>query len=150
MISIEDPCAEFDREGWLEVTKELGATTQLTGDDNFRTNITLLNDGISSGIANSILVKINQIGSLTEAMDVFGRAHKAGHTVVMSHRSGESEDITVADLAVATGCGQIKISSPSRSDRTVKYNRLIYIEEELGNRATYGNGHFFDAFKWSG
>ncbi|MGC1498085.1 MAG: phosphopyruvate hydratase [Sulfitobacter sp.] len=149
IISIEDPCAEFDRAGWQSITKDLGSQIQLTGDDNFCTNINLLNDGIANGIANSVLVKINQIGTLTESLDVVERAHKAGYTVVMSHRSGETEDTTVADLAVATGCGQIKTGSLSRSDRTAKYNRLINIEEELGGRAIYGDQHFLSSLKWS-
>ncbi len=149
IISIEDPCAEFDRAGWQSITKDLGSQIQLTGDDNFCTNIDLLNDGIENGIANSVLVKINQIGTLTESLDVVERAHKAGYTVVMSHRSGETEDTTVADLAVATGCGQIKTGSLSRSDRTAKYNRLINIEEELGSRAIYGDQHFLSSLKWS-
>ena len=148
IISIEDPCAEFDRYGWQKVTKELGQKIQLTGDDNFCTNIELLNDGIANDMANSILVKINQIGTLTESLDVVDRAHRAGYSVVISHRSGETEDNTVADLAVATGCGQIKTGSLSRSDRTSKYNRLLCIEEELGPNARYGHDHFLSTFKW--
>jgi enolase len=115
----------------------LGDRCQLTGDDVFCTNEALLRDGIRDGIANSILVKVNQIGTLTETLATVGTAHRAGYTVVMSHRSGETEDTTIADLAVATGCGQIKTGSLSRSDRTAKYNQLIRIEEELGASARY-------------
>ena len=142
IISIEDSCAEFDRAGWQRITKELGSTIQLVGDDNFCTNLDLLNDGIANGMANSILIKVNQIGTLTEALDAVDRAHKAGYTAMMSHRSGETEDTTIADLAVATGCGQIKTGSLSRSDRIAKYNRLIQIEEELGAVAEYGDAGF--------
>ncbi|MET9697965.1 phosphopyruvate hydratase [Streptomyces sp. NPDC006529] len=135
--SIEDAMAEDDFEGWKLLMQVLGDKCQLTGDDVFCTNVDRLNDGIRDGIANSILVKVNQIGSLTETLTTVDTAHKAGYTVVMSHRSGETEDTTIADLAVATGCGQIKTGSLSRSDRTAKYNQLIRIEEELGGQALY-------------
>jgi enolase len=137
VASIEDPMAEDDHEGWRDLTARLGDRCQLTGDDVFCTNETLLRAGIRDGIANSILVKVNQIGTLTETLATVTAAHRAGYTVVMSHRSGETEDTTIADLAVATGCGQIKTGSLSRSDRTAKYNQLVRIEEELGDRARY-------------
>ncbi|SHN06023.1 phosphopyruvate hydratase [Actinacidiphila paucisporea] len=137
VASIEDPMAEDDRDGWRSLMTRLGEHCQLTGDDVFCTNETLLREGIRDGVANSILVKVNQIGTLTETLATVGTAHRAGYTVVMSHRSGETEDTTIADLAVATGCGQIKTGSLSRSDRTAKYNQLIRIEEELGTQARY-------------
>ncbi|MGF1648096.1 MAG: phosphopyruvate hydratase [Kineosporiaceae bacterium] len=137
IASIEDAMAEDDIAGWKEVTRVLGDKIQLTGDDVFVTNVERLREGIRDGYANSILVKVNQIGSLTETLVTVDAAHKAGYTVVMSHRSGETEDTTIADLAVATGCGQIKTGSLSRSDRTAKYNQLIRIEEELGSQALY-------------
>nr|WSX75030.1 phosphopyruvate hydratase [Streptomyces sp. NBC_00899] len=137
VASIEDPMAEDDHEGWRDLTARLGARCQLTGDDVFCTNEALLSAGIRDGIANSILVKVNQIGTLTETLATVATAHRAGYTVVMSHRSGETEDTTIADLAVATGCGQIKTGSLSRSDRTAKYNQLVRIEEELGSQARY-------------
>ncbi|EST19024.1 phosphopyruvate hydratase [Streptomyces roseochromogenus] len=137
VASIEDPMAEDDHAGWRELTARLGDRCQLTGDDVFCTNETLLRAGIRDGIANSILVKVNQIGTLTETLATIATAHRAGYTVVMSHRSGETEDTTIADLAVATGCGQIKTGSLSRADRTAKYNQLVRIEEELGTQARY-------------
>ncbi|MFF3934880.1 phosphopyruvate hydratase [Streptomyces phaeofaciens] len=137
VASIEDPMAEDDHDGWLDLTARLGDRCQLTGDDVFCTNETLLRAGIRDGVANSILVKVNQIGTLTETLATVATAHRAGYTVVMSHRSGETEDTTIADLAVATGCGQIKTGSLSRSDRTAKYNQLFRIEEELGAQARY-------------
>jgi enolase len=137
IVSIEDGMAEDDWAGWKALTERMGATTQLVGDDLFVTNTTRLKQGIDQGIANSILVKVNQIGSLTETLDAVEMAHKAGYTAVMSHRSGETEDSTIADLAVATNCGQIKTGSLSRSDRTSKYNQLLRIEEELGTQALY-------------
>jgi len=137
IASIEDPMAEDDLDGWRLLMTRLGDRCQLTGDDVFCTNETLLRAGIRDGVANSILVKLNQIGTLTETLATIGTAHRAGYTVVMSHRSGETEDTTIADLAVATGCGQIKTGSLSRSDRTAKYNQLIRIEEELGPQARY-------------
>ncbi|MGW3283480.1 phosphopyruvate hydratase [Streptomyces sp. NPDC001002] len=137
VASIEDPMAEDDHDGWRALTARLGDRCQLTGDDVFCTNETLLRAGIRDGIANSVLVKVNQIGTLTETLATVATAHRAGYTVVMSHRSGETEDTTIADLAVATGCGQIKTGSLSRSDRTAKYNQLVRIEEELGTQARY-------------
>ncbi len=137
VASIEDPMAEDDHAGWQALTARLGDRVQLTGDDVFCTNETLLRAGIRDGIANSILVKVNQIGTLTETLATVTTAHRAGYTVVMSHRSGETEDTTIADLAVATGCGQIKTGSLSRADRTAKYNQLVRIEEELGGRSRY-------------
>jgi enolase len=137
IISIEDGMAEDDWEGWKALTEAIGQTCQLVGDDLFVTNTKRLKDGIERGVANSILVKVNQIGSLTETLDAVETAHKAAYTCVMSHRSGETEDSTIADLAVATNCGQIKTGSLARSDRTAKYNQLIRIEEELGPAAKY-------------
>ncbi|GAA3810839.1 phosphopyruvate hydratase [Streptomyces coacervatus] len=140
VASIEDPMAEDDHDGWRALTARLGDRCQLTGDDVFCTNETLLSAGIRDGIANSILVKVNQIGTLTETLATVATAHRAGYTVVMSHRSGETEDTTIADLAVATGCGQIKTGSLSRADRTAKYNQLVRIEEQLGPQARYAGG----------
>jgi enolase len=138
IVSIEDGMAEDDMEGWKIVTDLIGDKCQLIGDDLFVTNVTRLSQGIKDGIANSILVKVNQIGTLTEALAAVEMAHKAGYTAVMSHRSGETEDSTIADLAVATNCGQIKTGSLARSDRTAKYNQLLRIEEQLGAQARYG------------
>ncbi|KXK62179.1 enolase [Micromonospora rosaria] len=137
IVSIEDGMAEDDFAGWKLLTDALGAEVQLVGDDLFCTDVRRLRDGIERGITNSILIKVNQIGTLTETLTTTETAHKAGYTAVMSHRSGETEDSTIADLAVATGCGQIKTGSLSRSDRTAKYNQLIRIEEELGSQASY-------------
>jgi enolase 1/2/3 len=137
IVSIEDGMAEDDMEGWKMLTDLLGGKCQLVGDDLFVTNVTRLSEGIKNGIANSILVKVNQIGTLTEALSAVEMAHKAGYSAVMSHRSGETEDATIADLAVATNCGQIKTGSLARSDRTAKYNQLLRIEEELGAQAKY-------------
>jgi enolase len=137
IVSIEDGMAEDDMEGWKLLTEAIGGKCQLVGDDLFVTNVARLADGIRNGLANSILVKINQIGTLTEALAAVEMAHKAGYTAVMSHRSGETEDATIADLAVATNCGQIKTGSLARSDRTAKYNQLLRIEEELGSQAKY-------------
>ena len=137
IISIEDGMAEDDWEGWKTLTDLCGKTVQLVGDDLFVTNSARLRDGIKMGVANSILVKVNQIGSLSETLDAVETAHKASYTAVMSHRSGETEDYTIADLAVATNCGQIKTGSLARSDRLAKYNQLIRIEEELGKQAQY-------------
>ncbi|NLS16044.1 phosphopyruvate hydratase [Rhizobium sp. P40RR-XXII] len=137
IASIEDGMAEDDWEGWKTLTDLIGKKTQLVGDDLFVTNSARLRDGIRMGVANSILVKVNQIGSLTETLDAVETAHKANYTAVMSHRSGETEDSTIADLAVATNCGQIKTGSLSRSDRLAKYNQLIRIEEALGPQAKY-------------
>ena len=138
IISIEDGCAENDWDGWKVLTDKLGATTQLVGDDLFVTNVKFLQKGIDQKTANSILVKVNQIGSLTETLDAVDLAHRHGYTAVMSHRSGETEDYTIADLAVATNCGQIKTGSMSRSDRIAKYNQLLRIEQQLGDTASYG------------
>jgi enolase len=138
IVSIEDGMAEDDMEGWKMLTDLIADKCQLVGDDLFVTNVTRLAEGIKRGIANSILVKVNQIGTLTEALAAVEMAHKAGYTAVMSHRSGETEDATIADLAVATNCGQIKTGSLARSDRTAKYNQLLRIEEELGDQAKYG------------
>jgi enolase len=137
IISIEDGMAEDDWEGWKALTELLGKTVQLVGDDLFVTNTERLKSGIKMGVANSILVKVNQIGSLTETLEAVDTAHRAGYTSVMSHRSGETEDSTIADLAVACNCGQIKTGSLSRSDRLAKYNQLIRIEEQLGPQAVY-------------
>jgi enolase len=137
VVSIEDGCAEDDWDAWVALTAELGGRVQLVGDDVFVTNPERLREGIVRGVANSILVKVNQIGTLTETMDAVRVAHDAGYTVVMSHRSGETEDTTIADLAVALGTGQIKTGAPARSDRVAKYNQLLRIEEELGADARY-------------
>ncbi len=140
IASIEDGCAEDDWAGWKLLTERLGGKVQLVGDDLFVTNPARLRRGIEAGTANSILVKVNQIGTLTETLEAVEIAHRAGYTAVMSHRSGETEDATIADLAVATNCGQIKTGSLCRSDRLAKYNQLIRIEEELGEQARYA-GH---------
>ena len=137
IISIEDGLSEDDWDGWKQVTDLIGSKTQLVGDDLFVTNTKRLKKGITEHIANSILVKVNQIGSLTETLEAVEMAHKAGYSAVMSHRSGETEDSTIADLAVATNCGQIKTGSLARSDRLAKYNQLLRIEEELGSAAVY-------------
>jgi enolase len=137
IISIEDGMAEDDWKGWKMLTEKIGHKTQLVGDDLFVTNTARLRQGVTSGTANSILVKVNQIGSLTETLEAVEMAHKAGYSAVMSHRSGETEDATIADLAVATNCGQIKTGSLARSDRLAKYNQLLRIEEELGPAARY-------------
>ncbi|AKR49976.1 MULTISPECIES: phosphopyruvate hydratase [Acetobacter] len=137
IVSIEDGMAEDDWEGWALLTQELGKKIQLVGDDLFVTNPERLRRGIQAGVANSLLVKVNQIGTLTETLQAVEMAHRAGYTAVMSHRSGETEDSTIADLAVATNCGQIKTGSLSRSDRTAKYNQLIRIEQELATAARY-------------
>jgi enolase len=138
IVSIEDGMAEDDFDGWKRVTDLIGNKCQLVGDDLFVTNVKRLSDGIKRGLGNSILVKVNQIGTLTEALAAVEMAHKAGYTAVMSHRSGETEDSTIADLAVATNCGQIKTGSLARSDRTAKYNQLLRIEQQLGTQARYG------------
>jgi enolase len=138
IISIEDGCAESDWANWKLLTEKLGPKVQLVGDDLFVTNVKFLQKGIDSDTANSILVKVNQIGSLTETLDAVELAHRHGYTSVLSHRSGETEDATIADIAVATNCGQIKTGSLSRSDRTAKYNQLLRIEQQLGKNAVYG------------
>ena len=141
--SIEDGMGEDDFEGWKAVTELLGDKIQLVGDDLFVTNPERLRMGIGKGLANSLLVKVNQIGTLSETLEAVDMAHRAGYTTVMSHRSGETEDATIADLAVATNCGQIKTGSLARSDRLAKYNQLIRIEEELGDAAVYAGAGCF-------
>jgi enolase len=137
ILSIEDGMDEEDWDGWKALTDKIGSTVQLVGDDLFVTNVDRLKRGIDAGVGNSILIKVNQIGTLTETLAAIAMAREAGYTAVMSHRSGETEDVTIADLAVATGCGQIKTGAPSRSDRVAKYNQLLRIEEALGADATY-------------
>ena len=137
IVSIEDPLDQDDWDGYAAFTKALGGKVQIVGDDFFVTNTTRLADGIKQGCCNSILIKVNQIGTLTETLEAVEMAHRAGYTSVMSHRSGETEDATIADIAVATNCGQIKTGSASRSDRVAKYNQLLRIEEELGKSAVY-------------
>ncbi|HET6673310.1 MAG TPA: phosphopyruvate hydratase [Agromyces sp.] len=146
LISIEDPLAEDDWDGWAELTTSLGTKLQLVGDDLFVTNPKRLADGIARHVGNSILVKVNQIGTLTETLDAVKMAQRAGYTAVMSHRSGETEDTTIADLAVATDCGQIKTGAPARSERVAKYNQLLRIEEELGEAAVYAGRTAFPRF----
>jgi enolase len=143
IISIEDGCAEDDWEGWQMLTQALGNKIQLVGDDLFVTNKDRLKKGIDSRVANSILVKVNQIGSLTETLETMKLAKESGYTTVISHRSGETEDVTIADLAVATNAGQIKTGAPCRGERTAKYNQLLRIEEELGKRAVYAGKRAF-------
>jgi enolase len=147
IVSIEDGCAEDDWKGWKLLTEKLGGQVQLVGDDLFVTNVERLGRGIAEDIANSILVKVNQIGSLTETLEAVRMAHRAGFTSVMSHRSGETEDTTIADLAVACDCGQIKTGSASRTDRVAKYNQLLRIEEELGRQARYAGRGAFKALR---
>ncbi|BDG07715.1 phosphopyruvate hydratase [Anaeromyxobacter paludicola] len=147
IVSIEDGCAEDDWATWKLLSEKLGGKLQLVGDDLFVTNVARLSQGIEQGIANSILVKVNQIGSLTETLDAVRMAHRAGYTSVMSHRSGETEDTTIADLAVACDCGQIKTGSASRTDRVAKYNQLLRIEEELGKTARYAGRDAFRALR---
>ena len=138
LVSIEDPLNEDDWDGWKAITDELGDKVQLVGDDLFVTNVERLKRGIDTDTANALLVKVNQIGTLTETLDTIQLANRAGYTTVVSHRSGETEDTTIADLAVATNCGQIKTGAPARSERVAKYNQLLRIEEELGDAARYG------------
>jgi enolase len=137
IVSIEDGMDEEDWAGWKTLTERIGAGVQLVGDDLFVTNTERLGRGIELGVANSILLKVNQIGTLSETLQAIAMAREAGYTAVMSHRSGETEDVTIADLAVATGCGQIKTGAPSRSDRVAKYNQLLRIEEQLGDDAYF-------------
>ena len=137
LVSIEDGLDESDWDGWAALSKQLGKTVQLVGDDIFVTNTKILSQGIEKGIANSILIKLNQIGTVTETIDAVAMAHRARYTAVISHRSGETEDTTIADLAVALNTGQIKTGAPSRTDRVAKYNQLLRIEEELGATAIY-------------
>jgi len=145
IVSIEDGMGEDDFAGWKLLTQKMGSRCQLVGDDNFVTNVARIKEGIRNGIANSVLIKVNQIGTLTETLAAVETAHKAGYTAVMSHRSGETEDATIADLAVACSCGQIKTGSVARSDRTAKYNQLLRIEEELGTQAVYPGRAAFKA-----
>ncbi|MCK5195120.1 MAG: phosphopyruvate hydratase, partial [Desulfobulbaceae bacterium] len=137
LISIEDGLDESDWKGWEKLTERLGGTVQLVGDDIFVTNTKILAKGIDKGVANSILVKLNQIGSVTETLDAVEMAHRAGYTSIISHRSGETEDTTIADLSVALNTGQIKTGAPSRTDRVAKYNQLLRIEDELGSAAKF-------------
>jgi enolase len=136
-VSIEDGLGESDWDGWQTLTDRLGARVQLVGDDLFVTNVDFLRRGIDERVGNAILVKVNQIGTLTESLDAVELAHRNGYRAIISHRSGETEDATIADLAVATNAGQIKTGAPARSDRVAKYNQLLRIEEELGDRAAY-------------
>ena len=147
LVSIEDPLDEDDWAGWAEMTSSLGSKVQLVGDDLFVTNPERLAKGIAAGTANALLVKVNQIGTLTETLDAVEMAHRAGYRSMMSHRSGETEDTTIADLAVATNCGQIKTGAPARSERVAKYNQLLRIEEELADGALYAGRSAFPRFK---
>lgn len=147
LVSIEDPLSEDDWQGWASITSALGERVQLVGDDLFVTNPTRLARGIEAKTANALLVKVNQIGTLTQTLDAVEMAHKAGYKSMMSHRSGETEDTTIADLAVAASCGQIKTGAPARSERVAKYNQLLRIEEELGQRAKYAGRSAFPRFK---
>ena len=147
LVSIEDPLDENDWDGWIAITKRLGERVQLVGDDLFVTNPTRLADGIARGAANALLVKVNQIGTLTETLDAVQLAHNSGYRSMMSHRSGETEDTTIADLAVAAHCGQIKTGAPARSERVAKYNQLLRIEESLGARAAFAGKGAFPRFK---
>ena len=147
LVTIEDPLAEEDWDGWKELTASLGNQVQLVGDDLFVTNTERLARGIAEGAGNSILVKVNQIGTLTETLDAITMAQRAGFTAVISHRSGETEDTTIADLAVATNAGQIKTGAPARSERVAKYNQLLRIEDELGSQAGFAGRGAFPRFK---
>jgi len=147
LVSIEDPLDEDDWAAWAKMTSSLGTKVQIVGDDLFVTNPVRLAKGIAAGTANALLVKVNQIGTLTETLDAVDMAHRAGYRSMMSHRSGETEDTTIADLAVATNCGQIKTGAPARSERVAKYNQLLRIEEELGESARYAGAHAFPRFK---
>ncbi|WP_141014066.1 phosphopyruvate hydratase [Nocardioides sambongensis] len=147
IVSIEDPLDEEDWDGWKAITDQLGTATQLVGDDLFVTNVERLQRGITGGQANALLVKVNQIGSLTETLDSVELAHRNGYRCMMSHRSGETEDTTIADLAVATNCGQIKTGAPARSERVAKYNQLLRIEDELGDAARYAGAGAFPRFR---
>jgi enolase len=146
IVSIEDPLDESDWDGWAALTQQLGSKVQLVGDDLFVTNPQRLADGIAKGTANALLVKVNQIGTLTETLDAVALAHRSGYRCMMSHRSGETEDTTIADLAVATDCGQIKTGAPARSERVAKYNQLLRIEEELDDAARYAGAAAFPRF----
>ena len=147
IVSVEDGLAEDDWTSWRALTEVAGSSVQLVGDDIFVTNPERLRRGIMENIGNAILIKVNQIGTLTETLDTMTMAREAGYACVMSHRSGETEDTTIADLAVATGCGQIKTGAPSRSERTAKFNQLLRIEEELGDRAVYPGWNAFPRFQ---
>jgi enolase len=147
IVSIEDPLAEDEWDGWRVLTQDLGERVQLVGDDLFVTNVERLRRGVDEGVANAILVKVNQIGTLTETLEAIALARERGYAAVISHRSGETEDTTIADLAVATGAGQIKTGAPSRTDRVAKYNQLLRIEEELGGRASYPGWEAFPRFR---
>jgi enolase len=146
-VSIEDPLDEDDWAGWAQLTQKLGEKIQIVGDDLFVTNPDRLQRGIDAKTANALLVKVNQIGSLTETIDAVNLAHKNGYRSMMSHRSGETEDTTIADLAVALNCGQIKTGAPARSERVAKYNQLLRIEEKLGNSGEYAGRSAFPRFK---
>jgi len=146
LVSIEDPLDENDWDGWVKLTEALGDNVQLVGDDLFVTNPVRLADGIAKGAGNSLLVKVNQIGTLTETLDAVQLAQRSGYTAILSHRSGETEDVTIADLAVATDCGQIKTGAPARSERVAKYNQLLRIEEDLGDAARYAGRDAFPRF----
>jgi enolase len=146
LVSIEDPLGEDDWDGWVGLTQQLGQRVQLVGDDLFVTNPERLEDGIQRGAANALLVKVNQIGTLSETLDAVTLAHSSGYRCMMSHRSGETEDTTIADLAVATGCGQIKTGAPARSERVAKYNQLLRIEESLGDAARYAGDLAFPRY----
>ena len=146
IVSIEDPLDEDDWDGWKTITDQLGTKTQLVGDDLFVTNVERLQRGIDGGQANALLVKVNQIGSLTETLDSVALATRNGYSSMMSHRSGETEDTTIADLAVATNCGQIKTGAPARSERVAKYNQLLRIEDELGDAARYSGASAFPRY----
>ena len=147
LVSIEDPLNEEDWDGWKAMTERVGDRVQLVGDDLFVTNVERLGWGIDSGVANALLVKVNQIGSLSETIDAVEMAHRAGYRTMMSHRSGETEDVTIADLAVALGCGQIKSGAPARTDRVAKYNQLLRIEQNLDDAAVYAGRSAFPRFK---
>ncbi|MDQ2723431.1 MAG: phosphopyruvate hydratase [Actinomycetota bacterium] len=150
LVSIEDPLGEDDWDGWVTLTEQLGEQVQIVGDDLFVTNPERLEDGIAKGAANALLVKVNQIGTLSETLDAVTLAHSSGYRCMMSHRSGETEDTTIADLAVATGCGQIKTGAPARSERVAKYNQLLRIEENLGDAARYAGDLAFPRFRVQG
>ncbi len=150
LVSIEDPLSEDDWDGWVALTSQVGEKIQIVGDDLFVTNPERLEDGIARGAANALLVKVNQIGTLSETLDAVTLAHSSGYRCMMSHRSGETEDTTIADLAVATGCGQIKTGAPARSERVAKYNQLLRIEENLGEAARYAGDLAFPRFRIEG
>jgi enolase len=146
IVSIEDPLSEEDWDAWIALTTQLDERVQLVGDDLFVTNPERLERGIEQGAANGLLVKVNQIGTLTETLDAVDLAHRHGYRCMMSHRSGETEDVTIADLAVATNCGQIKTGAPARSERVAKYNQLLRIEEELDDAARYAGANAFPRY----